>query len=120
MKIPVKKCTYEQVKQYTPKEQKPAKKPNIFFRTLLKIVSQPDLWAVKFKAERKGIEKLKKNEPCVILMNHCSFLDVEIAQSVFYPRPLNIVMTWDGFVGKNWLMREIGCIPTQNKQVKKK
>ncbi len=113
MKIPVKKCSYEQVKQLTPKEQKPAKKPNILFRTLLKIVSQPDLWAVRFKAERKGMEKLKRGEPCVILMNHCSFLDVEIAQSVFYPRPLNIVMTWDGFVGKNWLMRQIGCIQTK-------
>ena len=113
MKIPVKKCSYEQVKQYTPKEQKPPKKPNILFRTLLKLVSLPDIWAVKFKAERKGMEKLKRGEPCVILMNHCSFLDLEIAQHVFYPRPMNIVTTWDGFIGKNWLMRQIGCIQTK-------
>ncbi|MBO5363099.1 MAG: 1-acyl-sn-glycerol-3-phosphate acyltransferase [Clostridia bacterium] len=113
MKIPVKKCSYEQVKQRTPREQKPAKKPNILFRTLLKLVSLPDIWAVKFRAEKKGMEKLKRGEPCVILMNHCSFLDLEIAQHVFYPRPLNIVTTWDGYVGKNWLMRQIGCIQTK-------
>ena len=113
MKIPVKKCTYDQVRMLTPKQQKPAKRPNILFRTLLKVVSQPDLWAVKFKVKRKGMERLKKKEPCLILMNHCSFLDVEIAQSVFYPRPLNIVTTWDGYVGKNWLMRQIGCIQTK-------
>ena len=113
MKIPVKKCSYEKVKTYTPKEQKPPKKPNFLFRTLLKLVSLPDIWAVKFKAERKGMEKLKRGEPCVILMNHCSFLDLEIAQHIFYPRPMNIVTTWDGFIGKNWLMRQIGCIQTK-------
>ena len=113
MKIPVKKCSYEQVRQCTPKEQKPAKKPNILFRTLLKLVSLPDIWAVKFRAEKKGMEKLKRREPCVIFMNHCSFLDLEIAQHVFYPRPLNIVTTWDGYVGKNWLMRQIGCVQTK-------
>ena len=53
MKIRVKKCSYEQVKKRTPKEQKPAKKPNILFRTLLKLVSLPDIWAVKFRAEKK-------------------------------------------------------------------
>ena len=30
-----------------------------------------------------------------------------------YPRPFNIVCTSDGFVGKEWLMRHLGCIPTQ-------
>lgn len=113
MKIRVKKCSYEQVKKRTPKEQKPAKKPNILFRTLLKLVSLPDIWAVKFRAEKKGMERLSKKEPCIILMNHCSFLDLEIAQHVFYPRPMNIVATWDGYVGKNWLMRQLGCIQTK-------
>ncbi|MBP5794134.1 MAG: hypothetical protein J6W46_10925, partial [Spirochaetaceae bacterium] len=46
------------------------------------------------------------------LMNHSCFMDIAIAERIFYPRPLNIVCTSDGFVGKNWLMRQIGCIPT--------
>ncbi|MBQ0070420.1 MAG: hypothetical protein KBS81_00950, partial [Spirochaetales bacterium] len=39
-------------------------------------------------------------------------IDLEIASSILYPRPFNIVCTSDGFVGKDWLMRHIGCIPT--------
>ena len=54
-----------------------------------------------------------KNLPCLILMNHSSFLDLEIVSRIFYPRPYCIVCTSDGFVGKSWLMRQLGCIPTQ-------
>lgn len=58
------------------------------------------------------MEKLGRHESCLILMNHSCFLDLETAESIFYPRPLNVVCTSDGFVGKNWLMLHIGCIPT--------
>jgi 1-acyl-sn-glycerol-3-phosphate acyltransferase len=59
------------------------------------------------------MERLGKNEPALFLMNHSSFIDLKIAASVLYPRPFNIVCTSDGFVGKNALMRNIGCIPTK-------
>ncbi|MBO7311159.1 MAG: 1-acyl-sn-glycerol-3-phosphate acyltransferase, partial [Clostridia bacterium] len=49
----------------------------------------------------------------LILMNHSSFIDLEIASSVLYPRPFNIVATLDAFIGKEWLMRQIGCISTR-------
>ena len=45
-------------------------------------------------------------------MNHSCFTDLLMAETIFYHRPMNIVCTSDGFVGKNWLMRQIGCIPT--------
>ena len=47
------------------------------------------------------------------MMNHSSFVDFKIASKILFPRPFNIVCTSDGFVGKGWLMRLIGCIPTQ-------
>jgi hypothetical protein len=59
------------------------------------------------------MERLGKREPCFILMNHASFIDLKIASTILYPRPFNIVCTADGFVGKKWLMRQLGCIPTQ-------
>ena len=93
------------------KHQKPLK-PNLFFRTLLKTVSLPDLIATRFSCNKIGMEKLGKKEPALFLMNHSSFIDLEIAASVLYPRAFNIVCTSDGFVGKHWLMRQIGCIPT--------
>ena len=95
-----------------PKYQKPHR-PNLLFRTLLRIVSTPDLWATRFRCRRIGMEKLGKREPCLVLMNHASFIDLKIASTVLYPRPFNIVCTADGLVGKKWLMRQLGCIPTQ-------
>ncbi len=89
------------------------KRPNIFFRTLMKLVALPDLIATHFKCEKVGMERLSKKEPAFFLMNHSSFIDLEIVADVLYPRPFNIVATTDGFIGKDWLMRQIGCIPTK-------
>lgn len=94
------------------KEKKPAR-PSLFFRTLIRILSIPDLKATHFKYTTSGMEKLSKKEPCLILMNHSSFIDLKIVNRIFYPRKYNIVCTGDGFIGKNWLMRQIGCIPTK-------
>lgn len=112
MKIKVKKLDNGDISSIKKRKLKKPKKPNILFRTLLKIVSLPDLLAVKFKANRINMDKFPKKEPCLILMNHSSFVDLEIATSIFYPKAMNIVCTSDGFVGKNWLMREIGCMST--------
>jgi hypothetical protein len=58
------------------------------------------------------MERLSRREPALILMNHSSFIDLKIASTLLFDRPFNIVCTNDGFVGKNWLMRRLGCIPT--------
>jgi len=113
MKIKITPKKYEDVIALPAEKYKKPKKPNIFFRTLLKLVSLPDLMSVRFRCEKEGMESLGKKEPCLFLMNHSSFIDLEIAASVLYPRPFNIVATTDGFVGKAWLMRQIGCIPTK-------
>lgn len=113
MKIKVKDRSYEDVIALPKEEHVRPKRPNMLFRTLLKVVSQPDLIATHFKCRKIGMEKLGKREPCFILMNHSSFIDLKIASSILYPRPFNIVCTYDGFVGKRWLMRNLGCIPTQ-------
>ncbi len=93
------------------KKQKPLR-PNILFRTLIRLLSIPDLWATKFSFTKKDMDKVKAGEPCLILMNHSSFIDLKISSKILYPKPYSIVCTSDGFVGKNLLMRLIGCIPT--------
>lgn len=113
MKIKVKEMAYDAVMaRPMPKHLHP-KKPNIFFRTLLKVLSGSELRATHFTHREIGMEKLGKDEPCLILMNHSCFTDLKIAATLLYPRPFNIVCTSDGFVGKEWLMRQLGCIPTQ-------
>ncbi len=112
MKIKVTKKNYQDVLDIKVKKHKYPKRPDMLFRTLLKLVSLPDLYATHFKMEKVGMEKIGKKEPCLFLMNHSSFIDLEIVASSLYPRSFNIVATNDSFIGKNWLMRTIGCIPT--------
>ncbi len=113
MKIKTAQKSYDEVMAIVPKKNKKPEKTNLFFRTLLKLVSIPDLLATRFSVRKIGMERLGKKEPALFLMNHSSFIDLEIAVSVLYPRPLNIIATSDSFVGMNWLMRKIGCFPTQ-------
>ncbi len=112
MKIKVKKMDYDEVLKQPAFKKLPPRKPSILFRTLLKLLSSSDLKATNFTYTQTGMERLGKNEPALILMNHSSFIDLKIASTILCPRPFNIVCTSDGFVGKEWLMRRIGCIPT--------
>lgn len=113
MKIKTVEMDYDKVLALPPQKAERPQRPSVFFRTLLKAASLPDLWSVGFRCRKIGMERLGRDEPCLILMNHSSFIDLKIAASVLYPRPFNIVCTSDGFVGKNRLMRKLGCIPTK-------
>lgn len=112
MKIIVKELPYEQVLALPKSKSKKPLKPSLFWRILIKLLSINELKKANFTYTKEGLDNLSKKQPCLILMNHSCFLDLQIAQSLMFPRPLNIVCTSDGFVGKNFLMRHIGCIPT--------
>lgn len=108
----VKKCYEDVVALPKAKHRKPMKQ-HILFRVLLKLLSSFDLMATRFNYTEVGLEKLGKKEPCLVLMNHSSFIDLEIVSTMLFPKRFNIVTTSDAFVGMNWLMRLIGCIPTK-------
>lgn len=112
MKIKVKNMPYERVMALPRPKHKPPKKPNIIFRTLVRLLSIPNLIKVDFTYTETDMQKAG-NGPVLILMNHSSFIDLQIASKLFYPKPYCIVCTTDGFVGKEWLMRSLGCIPTK-------
>lgn len=113
MKIKIKEKSYREVMSITPPKRKKPMKQSFLFRLLLRVVSQPELWATRFRLKKVGMERLGKREPCLYLMNHSSFIDLEIASVILFPRRFSIVSTTDGFVGKNLLMRLLGCIPTK-------
>lgn len=111
MKIKMKRRSYEDVMAIEkPKHQNPPR-PWFLLRTLVRILSQLDLWKTKFRYTWKDKKTCPKG-PYLILMNHSSFLDLKIASKIFYPMPYHIVSTSDTLMGKAWLMRHIGCIPT--------
>ena len=105
--------SYREVLNKPLKKKKNPTRPSFLLGTLIKVLSISDLKATNFKYKSIGMEKLGKKEPCLILMNHSSFIDLKIANRLLYPRKYNIVTTSDGFIGRDWLMRHIGCIPTK-------
>ena len=112
MKIKVIDKSYDEVMAIPRRKHKKPIKPSILFRTLLKLVSAPELKRVNFSYKKIDMDRLGKNESALFLMNHTCFIDMEIVSTILYPRPFNIVTTTDAFVGKDLLLRLIGCIPT--------
>lgn len=113
MKIKTKEMAYEDVLKLPKPAHRNPSKPNPALKRLIKILSDSELKKVNFSCEKINMEKLEKGEPALILMNHSSFIDLEIAAHLLFPNPFQIVCTTDGFIGKDALMRAIGCIPTQ-------
>ena len=113
MKALTKKMSHEEVLAL-PKEKyyKPLKQHR-FWRWLMKFLSSFELKAINFEHKEYGMEKIAKNEPCLVLMNHCSFIDLEIGATLLADRPFNVIVTLDAMMGKGLLMRLIGCIPTK-------
>ena len=112
MKIRTQKKAYEKVIALPKAKHHKPLRPNFLLQTVIRIASLPDLWATNFKFTKHDMEKVK-GQPCLILMNHSCFMDLMIMSRIFYPRKYGIVCTTDGFVGMGWLMRLLGCIPTQ-------
>ena len=111
MKIKTKALSYDELAAQPAPAHRNPRRPSLFFRTLVRLAAAPDLRDAQFTFTKERMEGFE-DEPCLIVMNHSSFIDLEIVSRVFYPRPYCIVCTSDGFVGKEWLMRRIGCIPT--------
>ncbi len=112
MKIRTRKMNYDAVMALPKMKHRKPLRPSFLLRSVVRIASLPDLWATNFKFTKHDMEKVK-GQPCLILMNHSCFLDLMIMSRIFYPKPYSIVCTTDGLVGKEWLMRFLGCIPTQ-------
>lgn len=115
MKIKTKRLSYEQVMALPRPAHKDPLRPNMLLQTVIRVLAILDLFPTKFTYETHGMENIGKDEPCLILMNHSSFIDLKIASRIFYPKRYGVVSTTDAFVGPFMplLMRLIGCIPTQ-------
>ena len=111
MKIKAKYMDYTEVMSLPRPKYVSPRKPSLLLATVIRFASIPDFRAVRFSYESSGMERAGKG-PWLILMNHSSFLDFQIASRILYPRRYNIVCTSDGFIGKERLMRFLGCIPT--------
>ncbi len=110
MKIKTIKATYEEVAARPRKGRVRPRVRSLFWHTVARLLIIPDMFSTHFKIRKIG--NLPK-EPCLVLMNHSSFLDLKIAFKLLYPRRFSVVATTDAMMGKESLMRWLGCIPTQ-------
>ena len=60
---------------------------------------------------KKNMEGIQA--PYLLLANHNAFMDFKVASHALYPARANFVVAIDGFIGREWLMRLIGCICTR-------
>ena len=112
MKIKTKHITYEQAMALPSWEHKKPKKPSALLAGVARLLLNGELKKVDFTYDQIDMDKAGDG-PWMILMNHCSFTDLSIAFKVLKGRPFSIVCTSDALVGKEGLMRSLGCIPTR-------
>ena len=72
------------------------------------LLSFPSVIKHKAKLKKIGMEGIKP--PYVLLCNHNSFLDFKVATRAIFPRRANYVVAIDGFIGRKWLLQQVGCI----------
>ena len=79
-----------------------------YLRPLTYLLSAPDVLLHHAKIKRIGVEGLKP--PYLMLCNHNAFLDFKVLTKAIYPQRANYVVAIDGFIGREKLLRNVGCI----------
>jgi 1-acyl-sn-glycerol-3-phosphate acyltransferase/transcription elongation factor Elf1 len=72
------------------------------------LLSYPDVWLHRAKITKIGCEGLKP--PFIFLGNHNAFFDFKVATAALFPWRANYVVAIDGFIGREWLLRNAGGI----------
>lgn len=112
MKIKTKRLSYEEVMALPSAEHMKPHKPSRLLAGIARIALGGELKKTSFSYKSLDMEKAG-NGPWLVLMNHSSFTDLAIAFEVLKGHPFSIVCTSDALVGKEWLMRNLGNIPTR-------
>ena len=80
-----------------------------YLKPITKLLSWPDMVLHKpLIRKHPGTETLKP--PYILLCNHNAFMDFKVATQIIYPNKANYVVAIDGFIGREWLLRNVGCI----------
>ncbi len=80
-----------------------------FLRPLTYLLSITDVILHKVQINYIGGTKELK-PPFLLLSNHNAFMDFKVLTKAIFPRRANYVVAIDGFIGREWLLRNVGCI----------
>ena len=79
-----------------------------FLRPLTWMLSAPDVFSHKTILTKNRTKDLKP--PYILLCNHNAFLDFKVATIATFPHRSNYVVAIDGFIGREELLRQVGCV----------
>ena len=79
-----------------------------YLRPLVNALSFPDTWIHRNKLVKRGMDGIKP--PYLLLCNHNAFMDFKVATKAIFPHRANYVVAIDGFIGREGLLRRLGCI----------
>ena len=88
--------------------QQPPRRTAWYLRPLTFLLSAPDVLLHKTKITKTRTEGLKP--PYLLLCNHNAFLDFKVATVATFPHRANYIVAIDGFIGREKLLRKVGCI----------
>jgi len=88
--------------------RRPTRQLNIL-RPLTWLLSYPDCITHKAKINKINIPADLK-PPYFLLCNHNAFMDFKVMTKAIFPHRAAYVVAIDGFIGRGWLLRAVGCI----------
>lgn len=86
----------------------PPRRVKWYLKPIIKLLVAPAIKKYKPIIHSDVDENLKA--PFILLCNHNAFLDFKIATTLLGKNPANYIVAIDGFIGREWLLRDVGCI----------
>lgn len=84
------------------------KKERIFLTPIAFLLSFPAVWKRHLKVNKVAMEGLKP--PYILLCTHHAFQDFKVTTAAIFPHRANYIVAIDGFIGREWLLRNVGGI----------
>ena len=88
--------------------KEPPRRTKWYLRPLIYSLCLPEYLSHRTKILRTGMEGIKP--PYLLLCNHNAFYDFKVATFAMRPYRANYVVAIDGFIGREQLLRDVGCI----------
>ncbi|MFA5036840.1 MAG: hypothetical protein WC479_06665 [Candidatus Izemoplasmatales bacterium] len=84
------------------------KKQAWYLKPLTWLLAYPVVWAHKLKVNRINMKGVKP--PYILLCTHHAFIDFSVTTAAIFPHGANYVVAIDGFINREKLLRDVGCI----------
>jgi len=88
-------------------DKKPLKE-KFFLTPVAYLLSFPTIWSRKLKINKVNMKGLKP--PYILLATHHAFIDFKVTTASIFPKRANYIVAIDGFIKREWLLRNVGAI----------